>query len=67
MRWDISILKTTNVSDDGKLLEFRIQFFNAFNHVNFMQPDNFINSPTFGVISGAGNAREIEVALKYTF
>ena len=66
-KWDISVLKTTNVSDDGKLLEFRVQFFNAFNHVNFMQPDNIINSPTFGVISGAGNAREIEVALKYSF
>ena len=66
-KWDISVLKTTNVSDDGKLLEFRVQFFNAFNHVNFQQPDNFINSPTFGVISGADTAREIEVAIKYSF
>jgi hypothetical protein len=66
-QWDISVLKTTNVSDDGKLLEFRVQFFNAFNHTNFQQPDNFINSPTFGKISGADNAREIEVAIKYSF
>lgn len=65
--WDISILKRTRVSKDGNMLEFRVQFFNAFNHVNFQQPGNFMNTPTFGVISGADNAREIEVALKYTF
>jgi len=65
--WDISILKRTRVSSDGNMLEFRAQFFNAFNNVNFQQPGNFMNTPTFGVISGAENAREIEIALKYTF
>ncbi len=66
--WDISLLKRTRVTKDGNMLEFRVQFFNAFNNVNFQQPGNFINSPsTFGVISGAENAREIEIALKYTF
>lgn len=65
--WDISILKRTRVSKDGNLLEFRTQFFNAFNHVNFQQPGSFMNTPTFGKITGADNAREIEIALKYTF
>jgi len=66
-RWDISILKRTRVSGDGNLLEFRVQLFNAFNNVNFQQPGNIMGTPTFGVISNADNAREIEVALKYTF
>ena len=66
-QWDISVMKRTPVTRSGNLLELRVQFFNAFNHVNFKQPGNFINSPTFGVISGAGNAREIEIALKYSF
>jgi len=48
-------------------LEFRVQLFNAFNNVNFQQPGNIVGTPTFGVISNAENAREIEVALKYTF
>jgi hypothetical protein len=65
--WDISILKRTRITKDGNMLEFRTQFFNAFNHVNFQQPNNFLNTPTFGVISGADPSREIEVALKYTF
>ncbi len=66
-KWDISILKRTKVTGDGNLLEFRVQMFNAFNNVNFQQPGNFLGTPTFGVISNAENAREIEVALKYTF
>lgn len=66
-QWDISVMKTTPVTRSGNMLEFRVQFFNAFNHVNFDQPGNFINSPTFGVISGADDAREIEIALKYSF
>ncbi len=65
--WDISILKRTRVSRDGNMLELRVQFFNAFNNVNFQQPGNIMDTPTFGVISGADNAREIEIALKYTF
>jgi len=65
--WDISILKRTRVSKDGNMLEFRVQLFNAFNHVNFQQPGSFLGTPTFGVISGADDAREIEIALKYTF
>lgn len=66
-KWDVSILKRTKVSGDGNLLEFRVQLFNAFNNVNFQQPGNIVGTPTFGVISNAENAREIEVALKYTF
>jgi len=65
--WDISILKRTGVSKDGNLLEFRVQLFNAFNRANFEQPGSYMGTPTFGVISNAGNAREIEVAVKYSF
>jgi hypothetical protein len=65
--WDISILKRTRVSKDGNLLEFRFQLFNAFNRANFQQPGSFIGTPTFGVISNAENAREIEIAVKYSF
>ena len=66
-QWDISLLKRTRVTKTGHLLEFRVQFFNAFNHVNYRQPGSFIATPTFGVITSADNAREIEIALKYTF
>ena len=66
-KWDISFVKRTAVTSEGSLLEFRVQLFNAFNHVNFQQPGNIMGTPTFGVISNAENAREIEIAVKYTF
>jgi hypothetical protein len=65
--WDISFIKTNRISDNGSLLELRIQLFNAFNHVNFERPGNFLGFETFGVISNAGDAREIEIAVKYSF
>lgn len=65
--WDISLIKRTRVSARGDALEFRVQFFNAFNHANFERPGTSINTSSFGVITNARESREIEIALKYTF
>ncbi len=64
--WDISVIKRTRFSD-GDTLEFRVEFFNAFNHVNFHRPNAQLDSSVFGMIFGAGRAREIELAVKYSF
>jgi hypothetical protein len=65
--WDISFIKRTRVTEDGNLLELRVELFNAFNHVNFQTPGNWLGTETFGVISNADDAREIEIAVKYSF
>ncbi len=65
--WDISFIKRTRVTEDGNLLELRVQLFNAFNHVNFQTPGSYLGTETFGVISNADDAREIEIAIKYSF
>jgi hypothetical protein len=65
--WDISLIKQTRITEGGSVLEFRIQFFNAFNHTNFERPGTTLGTSTFGVITNAKDAREIEIALKYTF
>jgi len=64
--WDISVIKNRQLKD-GERLELRVELFNAFNHVNFDAPDTEYGSDLFGKVFGAGRAREIEVALKYTF
>jgi len=64
--WDVSIIKQTRFTD-GKQVELRVELFNAFNHVNFDQPEAVLGNSTFGKIFGAGRAREIEVAVKYSF
>jgi hypothetical protein len=64
--WDISVIKQTRLNQ-GDIVELRIALFNAFNNVNFDNPVANINDDSFGTIFGADRAREIEVALKYSF
>jgi hypothetical protein len=49
-------------------VEFRAEFFNAFNHPQFSNPDTNLSSPTFGVISSTSvNARIGQLALRFSF
>lgn len=74
--WDISILKDTRIRENH-LLQFRTEFFNAFNHPQFSNP-NFSQgaifslpdraSASFGQITSTSvNPRIIQFALKYIF
>jgi hypothetical protein len=48
-------------------LQFRGEFFNGLNNVNFSNPDANFDSPTFGRILSAGEARQIQFGLKLLF
>lgn len=49
-------------------VELRAEFFNVFNHPQFADPDNTLNSATFGVISTTTvNPRVGQLALKFSF
>jgi hypothetical protein len=49
-------------------LQFRAEFFNAFNHPNFAMPNFYVTSSNFGKItSTSGPPRSIQFALKYVF
>jgi hypothetical protein len=76
---DFSIFKDFRFSEH-KYLQFRAEFFNAFNHPNFANPSANISSPgSFGKVSntlapilgtdsgGPGDPREIQFALKLYF
>jgi len=67
---DLSISKLLDLRwpHDGSSLQFRAEFFNAFNHAQFANPDANFSSPTFGVISRtAVNARVGQLGLKFSF
>jgi hypothetical protein len=66
--WDLALTKLTKVRE-GQNVQFRAEFFNAFNHPNFANPALQRNTPgTFGTItSQAGNPRIIQFALRYSF
>jgi hypothetical protein len=64
--WDISILKDIKIKETASL-EFRAEFFNAFNHAQFLNPDNQGFSGTFGMISQDRGPRLIQFGLKFYF
>jgi len=64
--WDISLFKNTSLTE-GTTLQFRAEFFNAWNHPQFGIPNYDFTSPAFGKISTVGRAREIQFALKLLF
>ena len=60
------MIKQTRLNQ-GDIVELRIALFNAFNNVNLDNPNVTYGNDSFGTIFGADRAREIEVALKYSF
>jgi hypothetical protein len=64
---NISLSKKTNITE-RTALEFRTEFFNAFNHPQFANPDTVVTDSTFGAISHTSvNPRIIQLALKLMF
>jgi hypothetical protein len=69
--WDMALTKTTKVGGlrEDATLQFRTEFFNAFNHPQFNNPAVLdVSKATFGQITTASvNPRLIQFALKYSF
>jgi hypothetical protein len=65
---DFALLKRTHINETHNV-EFRVEFFNAFNRVVFANPSASINSPqAFGRVTGQANVpRIIQFGLKYVF
>jgi hypothetical protein len=64
--FDLSIQKDLKLTE-SKSLEFRCEFFNAFNHTQFLNPSGNINSSTFGLVTSANAPRIGQVAGKFSF
>jgi hypothetical protein len=60
---DLSALKDFRIRESLRL-QFRSEFFNAFNQVNFLNPTAAVNSGAFGRIRSAGDPRIIQFGLK---
>ena len=70
VNFDISLLKhfPLHWPRETANLEFRSEFFNAFNHPQFSDPNNNFGTPTFGQITTTAVApRVVQFALKLTF
>jgi hypothetical protein len=60
---DFSALKDFALREAWKL-QFRGEFFNALNQVNFANPNQTVSSGSFGRITSAASGRVIQLALK---
>ena len=68
--WTLAFHKNTAVTE-GTHIEFRAEFFNAFNHTQFLNPCGNTGScndgSTYGKVSQARNPRLVQLAAKYIF
>jgi hypothetical protein len=63
--FDLSLFKNNYFSEGKRNLQFRVEFFNAFNRVRFAGPNGQFDNSAFGTVSGQGNGpRQIQFALK---
>jgi len=62
---DLSVFKNNYIGPERRLnLQYRLEMFSAFNTPQLSGPGTTVGSSSFGVISGAGGARQIQMALK---
>ena len=71
-QFDIALIKNTPFGHRGGgelgILQFRAEFFNVFNIVNFGLPSNTVRGTGFGIISHtAGSSRQIQFSLKLVY
>jgi hypothetical protein len=68
----VALIKDTPFSRRGSgeavTLQFRAEFFNVFNLVNFGLPANLVRGSGFGLISRtAGTSRQVQFSLKLIY
>ncbi|HWZ45009.1 MAG TPA: hypothetical protein VNW97_16155, partial [Candidatus Saccharimonadales bacterium] len=65
---DFAANKSFHLPGESTQLQFRAEFFNLFNHTNFLAPNSNLSSGSaFGKITGSLDARQIQFGLKLTY
>jgi len=63
--WQFDVAASKNVSIAGRSkLQFRVEAFNLFNRVNFLAPAGNRSAATFGTITTAYDARQVQLGVK---
>jgi hypothetical protein len=66
VNWNLALHRRFRLGE-GKALQLRGEFFNAFNQVNYSNPVTGLNNANFGKIIGASGGREVQLAAKINF
>jgi hypothetical protein len=66
VNFDLAMMKTTRIRE-AMAVEFRAEFFNAFNHTQFNNPSGDFSSGNFGVVTSTRDPRIGQMSLKFVF
>ena len=69
LNFDLALLKSQRLAE-SKVLQFRLETFNTFNHAQFFGPaavDGGVDTSLFGRVVNAAPPRLVQVALKFAF
>lgn len=65
--WDFTVVKRTRLTEEANL-EFRTEFINLFNRVQFADPGTSLGNPQFGIVTSAMNLpRLVQLGLRLSF
>jgi hypothetical protein len=62
-----ALAKAFSISERLGRIQFRSEFYSAFNHMTLGTPNNTLTSRSFGRILSGGGARVVQLALRYQF
>ncbi|HEY7404422.1 MAG TPA: TonB-dependent receptor [Candidatus Angelobacter sp.] len=65
-QWDLSLFKNVKIAEKVSS-QFRFEAFNAFNHTNYTTLNTTFGSSTFGQVTGARDARIVQLGAKISF
>ncbi|HUS07987.1 MAG TPA: TonB-dependent receptor [Bryobacteraceae bacterium] len=63
---DLGLTKDIHITEKSNV-QFRAEFFNVFNNVNFSNPGSTLGSASLGKITSASDPRILQLALKFMF
>ena len=66
LAFDMAFTKVVPMKE-SRVLEFRAQATNIFNHPNYSSIDTVVNSPTFGRVTAVGAMRQITMTARFRF
>jgi hypothetical protein len=65
--WNIVAAKNVYLFAERARAQLRCELYNAFNHPNFGNPSTNITSSSFGLVTGAGSGRRVQISARFDF
>jgi len=64
--WNLDLFRNINLAHETRL-QFRVEAYNLFNHVNYTTVNTAFNNTAFGQVTAADNNREMQLGVKFYY